>query len=459
MDIKKLVEEITKEVVARYSTANKPHSTETNSSFKDLDTLVLLTGGLGGEAVYNKLLPLFKIENFLWMVTPSAKEQIEKLPQVKINPVSSLPAVTPRKVIVPFLSWEDSFNLANLLPVTMVSKNILQWLQEGVEVILAEEGLEGSLTCFGKTLPLAWREKLNQRIRELETIGIKIVKIDTLLLKTDKVVETTSLYCEWERDGECKGCGFCISLTPQKVKQFIDAGATRVAAPLGAGKSSRELAKYIDHTLLKPGATREEIIKLCEEAREYGFASVCINPAFVSLAYSILKDTPVKVCTVIGFPLGATTSMVKAIETKEAIANGAEEIDMVINVGALKAKDYELVKKDIEAVVEAANGKTVKVILETSLLTEEEKRIACRLAKEAGANFVKTSTGFGPGGATLEDIKLMKEEVGDVMGIKASGGIRDFETASKMISAGATRIGASAGVTIIKGSEANKEGY
>lgn len=215
--------------------------------------------------------------------------------------------------------------------------------------------------------------------------------------------------------------------------------------------SSQELACFIDHTLLKPDATHEQIVKLCEEAKEYGFASVCVNPTNVSLASNLLRGTPVKVCTVVGFPLGANTSVTKAIETRDAIVNGASEVDMVINVGALKSGDHNQVMTDIEAVVDAAHGKAlVKVILETALLTDEEKVKGCLLAKLAGADFVKTSTGFGPAGAAAEDIRLMRKAVGPEMGVKASGGIRDYESMLQMIQAGATRIGASAGVKIIK---------
>lgn len=216
--------------------------------------------------------------------------------------------------------------------------------------------------------------------------------------------------------------------------------------------NSKEIASMIDHTLLKPEATEEEIKKLCLEAKEYGFASVCVNPSNVKFAYDILKDTKVKVCTVIGFPLGANTSTLKAFEAREAIENGATEVDMVINVGKLKAKDYEFVKNDIKAVVDAAKGKALtKVILETCLLTDEEKVTACKLSKEAGADFVKTSTGFSKGGATAEDIKLMRETVGEKMGVKASGGVRTHEDAVKMINAGASRIGASASIAICEG--------
>ena len=229
--------------------------------------------------------------------------------------------------------------------------------------------------------------------------------------------------------------------------------------PRPAGPSPAELARMIDHTLLKAEATEGDVRKLCSEAAEWKFASVCVNPAWVAFAAKQLKGTGVMVCTVIGFPLGATDSATKADETKHAIAHGADEIDMVINVGALKGKDYETVARDIAAVVKAAGGKTVKVILETAHLNDEEKTAACLIAKEAGAHFVKTSTGFGPGGATAADIALMRRLVGPVMGVKASGGIRDLATALKMVEAGANRIGCSAGVAICKGTAAGGSGY
>ncbi|WP_301169180.1 deoxyribose-phosphate aldolase [Brevibacillus nitrificans] len=209
------------------------------------------------------------------------------------------------------------------------------------------------------------------------------------------------------------------------------------------------IASYIDHTLLKPEATKDQVMKLCVEAREYGFASVCINPAFVELAASILKSSDAKVCTVVGFPLGANATAIKVEETKQAIRDGAEEIDMVINIGALKAGDSQLVEDDIRAVVDAAEGNLVKVIIETCLLTREEKILACQLAEKAGAHFVKTSTGFSSGGATSEDVALMKEVVGERLGVKASGGVRDLASAQRMIQAGATRIGSSNSVVIV----------
>ena len=216
-----------------------------------------------------------------------------------------------------------------------------------------------------------------------------------------------------------------------------------------------KLNKYIDHTLLKADASQEQIATLIEEAKKYDFASVCVNPTWVSFAAQSLKGTDVKVCTVIGFPLGANTPELKAFETSDAIRNGANEIDMVINIGALKSQNFDLVEKDIRAVVEAAKGTLVKVIIETCLLTDDEKVKACQIAQKAGADFVKTSTGFSTGGATVADVALMRKTVGPDMGVKASGGARSYEDALAFIEAGATRIGASSGVAIMEGDVAD----
>jgi deoxyribose-phosphate aldolase len=221
----------------------------------------------------------------------------------------------------------------------------------------------------------------------------------------------------------------------------------------------QNLAKMIDHTQLKPNTLKEKITQVCKEAKENNFASVCVNPHWVSYCAELLEGTDVKVCTVIGFPLGATTKETKAFETKQAIEKGATEVDMVINVGELKSGNKELVQQDIEAVVREAEGKAiVKVIIETSLLSEDEKVVASELAKAAGADYVKTSTGFSGGGATVEDISLMRKTVGPEMGVKASGGVRDYEDAKAMIEAGATRIGASSGIAIVNG-EQGTSGY
>jgi deoxyribose-phosphate aldolase len=224
---------------------------------------------------------------------------------------------------------------------------------------------------------------------------------------------------------------------------------------------SQSIANLIDHTALKADTTKEQILTLCAEAKQYSFASVCVNPTWVKLAAEQLQEAEkVKVCTVIGFPLGANTPEVKAIETSNAIENGATEVDMVINIAALKEQNDELVERDIQAVVEAAKGKALtKVIIETSLLTDEEKVRACEIAVKVGADFVKTSTGFSTGGATVEDIALMRKTVGPTIGVKASGGVRDLEGAKAMVEAGATRIGASAGVAIVNGEKAQTTDY
>ena len=215
-----------------------------------------------------------------------------------------------------------------------------------------------------------------------------------------------------------------------------------------------ELNKYVDHTLLKPEATKEQITKLCEEARQYDFASVCVNTCYVPLAKQLLAGSDVKVCCVVGFPLGAMDTVSKAFEAKTAVENGAQEVDMVINIGALKDKDYDYVTKDIAAVVEASKPAIVKVIIEACLLTDEEKVEACKCSMNAKAEFVKTSTGFSTHGATPEDVALMKKTVGDVCKVKAAGGVRSYDDAMKMIEAGADRLGCSAGIKVMEEAKA-----
>jgi deoxyribose-phosphate aldolase len=251
----------------------------------------------------------------------------------------------------------------------------------------------------------------------------------------------------------CADCvGQCLAQCQDKVLEVVNAGASRLTSTLGNVNIGPETAKMIDHTLLKPDATQDQIAQLCYEARTYGFAAVCVNPANVRLCSQLLKGTPVRVCTVVGFPLGATPPEVKSFESQQAIEEGATEVDMVINVGALKSKDYALVERDIGMVARTchAGGALLKVIIEAALLTDEEKVIACQLSKAAGADYVKTSTGFGPGGATVHDVELMRRAVGPGMGIKAAGGIRSYEDVRAMVAAGATRIGASAGVRIVQ---------
>lgn len=255
--------------------------------------------------------------------------------------------------------------------------------------------------------------------------------------------------------GVCIECGAegcrCVERQPDKVRAVLDAGATRIGGRPGVLPPDRALARYIDHTLLKPDATSRQVEQLCAEAREYHFASVCVNPTFVPLCARLLRGSDVVVCTVIGFPLGATTIETKAFEARQAIRDGAREVDMVLAIGRLKAGENEYVRRDIARVVEAAHdgGALCKVILETALLTDEEKVIASTLAVRAKADFVKTSTGFASGGATVHDVALMRAAVGQAAGVKASGGIKGLSDAQALIAAGATRIGASAGVRIV----------
>lgn len=244
----------------------------------------------------------------------------------------------------------------------------------------------------------------------------------------------------------------CFVKCPDRMRSLIADGGVRFGLTGAESEAAREVARFIDHTLLKPDASRNEILKVCEEGVRYGFASVCINPIWVREAACALRGSGVKVCTVIGFPLGANVPDTKVYEARRAIFDGASELDMVVNVGALKSGDHDLVSRDIRGVVEVAHevGYICKVIIETALLTDDEKVSACLIAKEAGADFVKTSTGFSKGGATAADVALMRRVVGGQMGVKASGGVRDLKQAQEMIRAGATRIGASVGVQIIK---------
>ncbi len=259
---------------------------------------------------------------------------------------------------------------------------------------------------------------------------------------------------------DCGECGACVVRRPWSVRAAEGAGAMRVGAALGVGSVPADIAKLIDHTLLKPEATRDEVVKLCEEAKQHRFASVCVNTTWVPLCKALLSGTDVMVCAVVGFPLGAMAPTAKAYEAREAVRQGAREIDMVINIGALKSRDYETVFEDICRVVKASAPSGVKVILETSALNMEEKIIGCAMSKLAGAAFVKTSTGFGKGGATVEDIEMMRRIVGSELGVKASGGVRTAEDAIRMAAAGANRLGASASVAIVTGqTDGKSKGY
>ena len=280
---------------------------------------------------------------------------------------------------------------------------------------------------------------------------VEIVAREVLIALADSEQRSASEECDHCTE-ECTG-EVCVRTCFDRVGRVVNAGATRLTSSLGGIPEDPNMARMIDHTILKPDATPDQIAQLCYEARKYEFASVCVNPTHVKMCAELLRGSPVKVCTVVGFPLGASSTEVKVFETETALRDGATEIDMVINIGALKGKDYELVAKDINAVVRMAHaaGALVKVIIETALLTDQEKEIASLLSKEAGADYVKTSTGFSSGGATAEDIALMRRVVGPEMGIKAAGGVSSYEDAEKMVFAGATRIGASAGVKIVQG--------
>jgi|GEM_PF-25308 deoxyribose-phosphate aldolase len=337
--------------------------------------------------------------------------------------------------------------------------------------ILSESAIKGSVeqavtAAHLVVLPTVPRSLANQLLaKDSESFAARAIK--GAIAQNKRVVALDGLNDRLQSLGlhpaslqDLSGGSAASTQGPIKVADLVAMGVARVGMAPGMSAADTALARMIDHTLLKADATEAEVTKLCQEAAKYHFASVCVNPANVALAAKLLKGTDVMVCTVIGFPLGASSSEVKAFETKKAIAEGAQEVDMVINIGALKSKQYKLVEEDIRAVVAACpKGITNKVIIETSLLNDEEKVTACALAKAAGADFVKTSTGFSTGGATAHDVALMRATVGPELGVKASGGVRDRATALAMVRAGATRIGASASVAIVGGGKASSGGY
>lgn len=285
------------------------------------------------------------------------------------------------------------------------------------------------------------------------TIEHLVEEITQRVLKAINATDTGVPAADTSHAPNCPDCqSQGVQHRPHLVRQAMNAGASRFSATLGIKHVDGDIARLIDHTLLKPDATQAQIAQLCHEARQYGFAAVCVNPTHVKLCADLLQGSEVAVCTVVGFPLGATPPEVKSYESQQAIDDGATEVDMVINVGALKGGEYELVERDIAMVTRTCHNNRVvcKVIIEAALLTQEEKIKACELAKKAGADYVKTSTGFGPGGATVADVALMRQVVGSAMGIKAAGGIRSYADAKGMVEAGATRIGASAGIAIVQ---------
>jgi len=498
---KNMVEKITKEVVARYS--------------KKSDVLAgkqkILAIFMGGDRNLTDVIFATKkiSENYETkiLLTKSAEKIIgfEKLSGIKAEIIRDDGNQNPTEIsswadmlIIPVMTLNGLTKIAGLVPDSLISNIIIGCLERGIPIVAVRD----SIWCSCYTPPPSnspLYKKVEEYIGQIKNYGIKVISANELagevsgspstafssnrevkitMSSAGKVFDSKSKIggpsLETSKSSfkfktivgdecpaftkpeiECVECGKCVEKKSGSVQTIVAAGADRISAR-DTKNIGDQIAPLIDHTLLKANATQEEIGKLCEEARKYSFASVCVNPGYVSLSSKLLAGSPIKVAVVIGFPLGATTTMAKVIEARDAIANGADEIDMVINVGALKSGNYQLVLDDIKAIREATRGKILKVILETAYLTKDEKIKACQLSKEAGADFVKTSTGFGPSGATVEDIQLMRATVGPTMGIKASGGIRTQEDAIKMVAAGATRIGASASVAIVTGKTEKK---
>lgn len=470
-----LVEEITREVLARLVKARNQSSTGSRSISRSTGekALVVLTGGSEGlEEVFRQLGLIADKSASLTVVLSRSAEKIIGVHQVRRiaynaevitgfceDPQGILDHVD--VVYVPILTLNTASRVVQLQTDNVAGIMIVFAILRGIPVIAATDSIYCcQIAEHPDRIPAAAQRKIESMLQILRDYGVQLVPIEQLTSSSVSSPLSVSRDSSLPRPVECEkevcdGCGQCVELKSGAVGTIVNSGASRIGASPGVTVKDPGLAGMIDHTLLKADATEEQIRKLCEEAKELKFASVCVNPTNVTLASRLLQGTPVKVCTVIGFPLGAATSTVKAMETRDAIANGANEIDMVVNVGALKSGNDQLVEDDIRAVVNAAKGRAiVKVILEMALLTREEKIKGCEIAKKAGADFVKTSTGFGPGGATAEDVALMRQTVGPTMGIKAAGGIRTAEDAEKMVAAGATRIGASASVAIVQGKAA-----
>ena len=464
MDQKDVIDRITKEVLARIRDNSERNGSGTaNPVMAGSNTIVvILSGKLDADALTEEIKSISDSANVIsivisqWASKGLSRHRLSHILEFNIVDEEDLGGIGDitsliqgiDSIYIPDLDIAAGSRIASFAPATPAERLICEAIYSRKRIIFPRS-LFSALPC--ENPPAYTRGIVSDLERKLTSMGIAFGEPDETSLKSPKDRELLEK-CPEGRD-ECKGCGLCVNRNSEGVRNIINAGADRIGASLGVNVADPKIARFIDHTILKPDATEEEVKKLCLEAREYQFASVCVNPSNVPQAASILTGSPVRITTVIGFPLGATTPTAKAIETRDAIANGADEIDMVINIGALKSRNDELVRRDIQGVVEASKGKAiVKVILETALLTKEEKVRGCLISKMAGADFVKTSTGFGPGGATVEDIALMRSTVGPEMGIKASGGIRDFKTAMAMVDAGATRIGASASVAIVKGS-------
>lgn len=470
MNLDETIEKITKEVLNKIQGSNINIPSMSGSANRK-NILVILTGSDWQiNKVFTYLKMLSTTNNLTFILSKSAEKIIggARVQAEFSNPkiIFSSDSYKAKDltnqfdiIIAPTMTLTTISKLSNLIGDNLITNILIQGLISNKSIVATKD----TLLHDGMETTLSFQHTINSYINRVSSYGVIVVNVDDLYsLNLDSLVKTGShftgetfyktMLSKCSADSlECSACGLCISRTPERVKEIVDSGAARVSSSVGVKNVASNIARYIDHTLLKPDVKEEQIKKLCEEAKEYQFASVCVNPGWVKLSAELLKGTPVKVCTVVGFPLGATSTEAKVAETIQAIKDGADEIDMVINVGALKSGKFDFVREDIRRVKQACGNILLKVILETCLLTDDEKIKACELSKEAGADYVKTSTGFGSGGATAADIALMRSVVGPSMGVKASGGIKNAKIAQEMLRFGATRIGASASVEIVKG--------
>ncbi len=472
-----LIEQITSEVVKQL--ANKFSPTDTaqpvvESSDPVLTTadkqrvLVLLIAGNEDIDVVEQQLRELGDRGFLLdlimseSVPQSGRERLKNLPGVDGVYESAVPEVgcfglvtRCDAVLIPAISF-DLLNQINRMEGSDISGRVaVEALSQGKTVLVPEDGGVTSTNAKIQT-------KYDQQLANATELGLQTAPLHELsyqlLRSTVNSGELTEVQVSREKTANRGGKPtLTVGKGDQGYGAVLEAEGMRLSTTIGVRDVKQEVAGYIDHTLLNPDATRDEIVQLCKEASDFGFASVCVNPSWVTLCSELLRGTDVRVCTVIGFPLGATTTATKVQETREAITNGADEIDMVMNIGALKEGNDDYVRRDVAAVKEAAGNRVLKVILETGMLSDTQKAQASKICKEAGADFVKTSTGFGPGGAKMNDIALMRRVVGEEMGVKASGGVHNFEEAIDMIAAGASRIGASAGVAIVSGGTSDSD--
>lgn len=487
-----LVERITREVVSRLGAA-APSAREGHAGSGGL--LAVLTCGCSGidEAVAQLEQCRSRFGSITILLCTCAEGKAGEEVARRVRPdrllkesqgaTSSEAIASATAVAIPICTMTTAAQIGLLMSDSLASSVAIKALVRRLPLVIATNSMLASLTR-GDYIPPGFQSVGAEHIERLRRVGARPCDIRelsatltgapssspaSLAPSTAAPAYSATIECApamknledfvMASIADDPSCTPCIAKVHSAIEQCIAAGACRVGTAGATEKVKSGVAGMIDHTLLKAEATPAEVEKLCAEAREYRFKSVCINPGYVSLAKRLLRGSGVLVCTVVGFPLGATTTATKAAETRDAVADGADEIDMVINIGALKSGEYEKVKHDMEAVVEAAKGRVVKVILETHFLTDEEKVAACQLAVAAGVDFVKTSTGFGGGGATVADIALMRKVVGPNLGVKASGGVRTTEDAQKMISAGASRIGASASIAIATGKKSETKGY